>query len=59
MKIDSQEFKDLMEKWSKEAWAEENGNTYDDYLANEDMHGRLSALENGRGGEYESKKQNQ
>jgi len=41
MRTDSQEFKNLMEKWSRDAWAEETGNAYDDYLANEDMHGRL------------------
>ncbi len=52
MKVDSQEFKDLMEKWSQEAWAEEMENAHDDYLANEDMHGRLSALRDARGGEY-------
>ena len=42
MKVDSQEFRDLMKKWSDEAWEEEMGNAYDDYLANEDMHGRLT-----------------
>ena len=41
MRVDSQEFTDLMKKWSDEAWAEEMGNAHDDYLANEDMHGRL------------------
>jgi len=41
MRTDSQEYKDLMEKWSREAWAEETSNACDDYLANEDMHGRL------------------
>jgi len=41
MKVDSQEFTDLMKKWSDEAWAEEMNNAKEDYLANEDMHGRL------------------
>lgn len=48
MKIDSQEYRDLMEKWSREAWAEETENDYEDYLANEDMHGRLPAKAEGR-----------
>jgi len=45
MKVGSKEYNDLMEKWSRESWAEETRNTYDDYLANEDMHGRLEGRE--------------
>ncbi len=41
MKTDSKEFKDLMEKWSREAYAEEMSDAEEEYLANEDMHGRL------------------
>ena len=47
MKVDSQEFTDLMKKWSDEAWEEEMGNAHDDYLANEDMHGRLAKGQKG------------
>ena len=47
MRVDSQEFTDLMKKWSDEAWAEEMGNAHDDYLANEDMHGRLAKGQKG------------
>ena len=41
MKIDSQEFKDLMKKWSDEAWAEEVSMAHEEYLCHEDMMGRL------------------
>jgi hypothetical protein len=42
MKVDSQEFKDLMKKWSDEAWDEEMEIAEDEYYANEDMHGRMN-----------------
>lgn len=41
MKVDSQEFKDLMRKWSEDAYKEELGNAIDEYYAHEDMMGRL------------------
>ncbi len=41
MKTDSKEFLELMEKWSREAYAEEMESAEDEYYANEDMHGRL------------------
>ena len=31
MKTDSQEYKDLMKKWSDEAWIEETQRDYDEY----------------------------
>ena len=42
MSIDSQEYKDLMDKWSNEAYAEEMECAEEEYLCNEDMHGRLA-----------------
>ncbi len=41
MSIDSQEYKDLMEKWGREAYAEEMSDAEDEYYASEDLHGRL------------------
>ena len=32
MKVDSQEYKDLMKKWSDEAWQEETQRDYDEYI---------------------------
>jgi len=41
MKVDSQEFKDLMAKWSDEAYQDELEIAEEEYFINEDMHGRL------------------
>ena len=46
MKTDSQEFKDLMKKWSDESWAEENQSAADEYACHEDMMGRLNPKKN-------------
>lgn len=43
MKIDSAEYKALMKKWSDEAWEEETGRAREEYIENEDYHGRLEA----------------
>ena len=39
--IDSQEYKDLMDKWSRDAYREEMQVAKEEYESNEDMHGRL------------------
>ena len=37
MSIDSQEYKDLMEKWSREAWTEETAAAAEESEAAQDM----------------------
>lgn len=41
MKTDSKEYKDLMQKWSDEAWKKETDNAIEEYYEHEDMMGRL------------------
>ena len=36
MKVDSVEYKELMKKWSEEAWIEETQAQYEEYLEHKD-----------------------
>ena len=44
MKTDSQEYTDLMKKWIDDACREEVAIAKEEYLINEDMHGRLPTI---------------
>jgi len=41
MKINSKEYKELMQQWSDEAWKEEIDAAHEEYIEHEDMMGRL------------------